>query len=393
MKQLKVAFITSTFPSPDKPSLGVFNLRAAKALNEYCDLTVYKLRMWIPGRKIKSEIVYEGIKVKNYAIPMLPPFGIFFTIFDCYISSFFLRNEIRSNQYNLLFSSGINYAGLLCSMISPYAKVKHVAQVIGSDINLYLPKLLKLNIRKNYYEGTHGIISVCIDLKNKANEMLPKITNTKVVYRGIDIEKFKLVNRKRQDDKTQFLYLGGFPKGKGDVGRNLKGGINLITLWKKNENIFKDSNFKILIGGVYSNNKWLVEWRNSLLFPENVELVGNLKPEKAKEMIIESDIILLPSLNEGLPNLAVESAALGRVVLGSNVNGVPEIIKDKVTGIILPANDLNAWKEAMINYGKDKKHLEILGENAREWVCKNFDSKHFAPQVIQFFEETILLNQ
>ena len=392
MTHLKIAFITSTFPSPDKPSQGIFNLRAAKDLSSFCDLTVYKLRTWRPGRKIKTELNYEGIRVKIIAIPIFPFNGIVFSVLNCYLSYFYLRSEIKKQQFNILYSSGIHYSGFICSLVSSNAHIKHIAQVIGSDVNFELPKLIRLNFSKIYYKGIFGILSVCKDLEQKVKNYLPEINNTEIAYRGIDILKFTPTLRIRKDDKTQFLFLGGFPKGSGEGGINLKGGVNLTTIWKENEGEFNTLNFRLVIGGVYSNENWIIEWKNSLKYPENIKLVGNLKSEDAREQIIESDIVLLPSLYEGLPNIAVESAALERVVLGSKVNGVPEIIIDKITGILLPPNDLSSWKDAMIKYGSDKKLLADMGENARKWVCKNFDSRNFAPTVIRFFEKVYIPN-
>lgn len=382
---MKVAFITSTFPSPDKPSLGIFNLRAAKALSLHCNITVYKLRMWKPGRPFKSEDTYEGLKVRTYALPLFLSNSIWGYIFSSYITYYFLRKSIGREKYDVLFSSGIDYGGLLSAMIARKTGTKHVAQVIGSDVNFSLPQLKKLGFDRVYNKGVHGIIAVCNDLRKRVAELLPDIKQTGVAYRGIDLKKF-VASPLPDEQGTQFLFLGGFPGGKGDDGINLKGGITLTDLWKANEHAFHNLHFRLVIGGVNSNDEWLEKWKASLQYPDAVTIAGVVKTERAQELIKQSHIVLLPSLAEGLPNIAVESAALGRVVIGSKVNGVPEIILHEKTGFTLEPLDKEAWLNAMLTLGPDKAKLQQMGTAAREHVTHHFDSEQFAPAIMNMFK-------
>jgi glycosyltransferase involved in cell wall biosynthesis len=385
---LKVALITSTFPSPDKPSLGIFNLRAAKALAASCDLTVYKLRTWKPGRKRFEEMHYEGLRVKTYALPLLPFNNIYGYVVSSYIAALFLRKEISSRQYDILFSSGIDFGGLLTALITPHTSARHVAQVIGSDVNFDLPKISKLGLMHVYRKGVHGILCVCNDLMAQVNRMMPFVTDVAVAYRGIDLNAFQ-PSPLPDIPGTRFLFLGGFPGGIGDDGINLKGGITLTSLWKQNEERFHELGFSLTVGGVNASGDFVRQWHASLRYPGSVTLVGTVPSPQAHALIKESHIVLVPSLAEGLPNIAVESAALGRVVIGSRVNGVPEIVLDGTTGVLLPPREPQPWIDAIIKYGQDKDTLQKMATAARAHVESNFNAASFGPAVTRLFHQIL----
>lgn len=60
-----------------------------------------------------------------------------------------------------------------------------------------------------------------------------------------------------------------------------------------------------------------------------------------------SDVLCLPSLHEGLPNVALEALACGIPVVASRVGGVPEIVHDGVNGLLVPPNDPQALRRAL----------------------------------------------
>ena len=125
------------------------------------------------------------------------------------------------------------------------------------------------------------------------------------------------------------------------------------------------ANASLLIAGPECNNNRTAGWRESLREPDRVHIADCLSPENISGYMRAADVILLPSLQEGLPNVAMEASACARPVFGSNVGGIPEVIVHEETGLLLPAGDVTAWESALIRYARQPSLLKRMGERAQ----------------------------
>jgi len=89
----------------------------------------------------------------------------------------------------------------------------------------------------------------------------------------------------------------------------------------------------------------------------------------------ELDVLVLPSLFEGLPLVALEASAMGKAVIVTNVDGSPEAVAHNETGIVVPPQDPAALEAAMERLIMNRGQIEIFGRKARERVAMAFDVK------------------
>jgi glycosyltransferase involved in cell wall biosynthesis len=92
----------------------------------------------------------------------------------------------------------------------------------------------------------------------------------------------------------------------------------------------------------------------------------------APRLISLFDIFVLPSLWEGLPFVLVEAAALGKPIVASAVDGVPEILEDGKTGVLIRPGDPAALAEAVVRLLADGKSAASLGQAARALIPPRF---------------------
>jgi glycosyltransferase involved in cell wall biosynthesis len=81
----------------------------------------------------------------------------------------------------------------------------------------------------------------------------------------------------------------------------------------------------------------------------------------------------MSSIYEGLGRSITEALSCGVPVVCTAVEGVPEIIKDDITGILVPPKDSNKLADGIIRSLKDMESAKIKAEEGRRFVQDNFD--------------------
>jgi glycosyltransferase involved in cell wall biosynthesis len=102
-----------------------------------------------------------------------------------------------------------------------------------------------------------------------------------------------------------------------------------------------------------------------------VHLPGYL--DQPQRVLEETDLAVLPSHTEGLPNAALEAMAMGVPVLATRVGGTPEVITDGITGRLVPARSPAALAEAIEDFICRPAPWASMAGAARDVVEREFD--------------------
>ena len=390
MKRLNVSMIVTGFPTPDNPSHGVFNERAAKLLSDYVDLTVLQLRVWKPGRKFVVLISDKPYKHYSVSAPHLP-FGnnnILCTLLRLYKR--ILRRNLKEplNETDVFHSVGASFSGALGADLALRLDKAHVMQLIGTDINSELPNLINKSCFKVLKEKTDGVGCNSLELKHKYEKLFGETKNIDVIYRGIDTQKFGYSFN--EDDPVRFLFLGGIPFYKHiESGRNLKGGLDLMKAWELKESEFSEKNCKLIFAGPDADSEFAKKWRDTLKYPNNVVLRGVLSPEEVAGEYKNCHVVLIPSLEEGMPNVALEAGSSGKCLIASKIGGLPELIDNGNTGLLIAPGNPNELAEAMEEVALNKNMMKEMGLKLRENIVKNFDSKAFPKKYFDLYKRAM----
>jgi glycosyltransferase involved in cell wall biosynthesis/protein-tyrosine-phosphatase len=90
------------------------------------------------------------------------------------------------------------------------------------------------------------------------------------------------------------------------------------------------------------------------------------------DLLSAMDVFVLPSLHEGVPMALLEAMALGKPVVATAVGGVPEIVRDRVTGRLVPARNDRALANACLDLISDLRLAHGLGLAAQRAVAERF---------------------
>ncbi len=189
----------------------------------------------------------------------------------------------------------------------------------------------------------------------------PHLKNKVVqIYNFIDLKKYK----PEHSHNGYYLYFGRLSREKGL--------LTLLNAWKE----FPEIKLKIVGTGVIESKLREFVKKNHL---ENVEFLGVKKGNELIDIIKNAKFVLLPSeWYENNPLSIIESLSLGKPVIGADIGGIPELIKDGFNGFLFKSGDVDSLRDAIkkaeaINF----KEYTVFSKNARGLCEKNFSKEKF----------------
>lgn len=121
--------------------------------------------------------------------------------------------------------------------------------------------------------------------------------------------------------------------------------------------------------------------------PAALELLG--ERTDVPELLTSADVFVLPSLSEGMPMSILEAMAAGLPVVASRVGGVPELVIESETGLLVEPGDEKALASALQRLLEDRELRERMGAAGRERVQREFDLAGFHREHLDLYERLL----
>jgi len=199
-------------------------------------------------------------------------------------------------------------------------------------------------------------------------------------YHGIDIADFA-PRKKAPSDGNVILAIGRLVEQKG-FEYLIKACFQL-----KNKQI----PFRCVIVGDGPLRGELENLARSLGIGEELQMRGTVTQKEIKELSERATVFAAPSViakngdRDGIPNVVIEAMARGVPVVATEVSGIPEVIIDQKTGILVPPHDEIAIAKAFERLFLDQALCAQLARNARCRIEANFDMEKTAVQLRKLF--------
>ena len=120
---------------------------------------------------------------------------------------------------------------------------------------------------------------------------------------------------------------------------------------------------------------------------DRVRFLG-FRPD-APRLIPAFDIIAVPSHVEPLGNATLEAMAAARPVVGSKVGGIPEMIVDGVTGLLVPSRDADSLANAIQGLVRDPNRARALGAAGRARAAEVFSVEAHVQHVQDVYDRVL----
>jgi len=247
--------------------------------------------------------------------------------------------------------------GVLASLVSRRLDIPMVLTVHGSDGKLLKGGAVKRIGSRFSLTSADRIITVSDALKAHVLEFEPKVDAVvRTIHNGVELSDFPFV--RKASNARRLLWVGRMTEEKGvDY---------LIHAMKKVVSSYPDASLRLVGDGPLRSD--LETLTNELDLRERVEFAGESPHSELSEMYAWCDLVVMPSLSEGLPTVLPEAMATGRPVVASRVGGIPELLKHGETGYLVSPERVDELAGSIIELLGKPDLMEKMGAASHELV-------------------------
>ncbi len=347
---MRVVAITRLFPNPLEPLWCLFNKQQLAALGRLDDVEVLGVIPWFPGARaarrwsaagrltdVPPHEIVDGLRVAHpryLFVPRLPAASA-----SLYAASLFGDVWERRRDTDVLLGSWAYPDGVATVMLARALGLPSVVKVHGSDLNVIarLPSV-RAHLRA-LLPRADRLVAVSRALADALAELGVPRARIAVVENGVDASLFH--PRDRAEARAQVglpaagrvaVYVGRLVRDKGlfelvDAMASLPADVALV-----------------LVGDGAARAE--LEERARPL-GARVRFAGARPLDEVPRWLAAADLFVLPSWNEGTPNVILEALACGRRVVATAVGGIPDVVGSPALGELVPPKDAAALAAAI----------------------------------------------
>lgn len=177
-------------------------------------------------------------------------------------------------------------------------------------------------------------------------------------------------------------------------GTALVGMISVLRSWKGHAT-FLDAAARLLknasrpvrfiIAGEGPGREVLTEKISREPWKDNVTLIGHRTD--VPNILASLDVLVLPSYaHEGIPQIVLQAQAMARPVVATTIGGIPEVVADGVTGLLIPPRDDEALANRISSLLDDPARATRLGKAARQSIEENYSLNAMGQRLLELYD-------
>jgi L-malate glycosyltransferase len=280
-------------------------------------------------------------------------------------------------------------------LVHMHSAKSHALGVIAGGLGNTTPLILSRRVvfppKRNFltrWKYNHRMIKRIVGVSDKITEIMSSYVNDPskcvTVHSGIDLQKFSQPP-KINTLRTQF-----------NIGpeTTLIGNTSALEYEKDYPTFIRvikalhDNNIRVkgFIIGKGSLKEWLTKLIQDLGLQDVIHLTGFRKD--IDQILPALDIFLITSTEEGLGTSVLDAFAAKVCVVATDAGGIPEMVKDNVTGMLRPIGDITKLSEAISTLIIDRDLRQRLITNASESL-KEFSKARTAEKTLAIYQQVL----
>lgn len=296
-----------------------------------------------------------------------------------------LRREIKAFSPHILHAATIRsgIAAALASWDSDVRVIWNLCDILPPrhPFNTAIRWLAIVHGRSHMLAASEAAAS---SFRGKLLKCFPRRVPIHVIHNGVDVHRFTSNLSSRTHVRSE-LHINSDTCVFGIVGQITprKGHLGLVRAFASVVRKHPDSLLLVVGAPLFNNDgQYLAELENEARRLDVAEKVKFLGPRRDVDAILRAlDVLVLNSLREPFSLVLLEAQASGTPVVATNVDGVPELIQDGVSGLLVPPQEDGRLAEALLTMAVRPSLRDTFSQTGRARVTDHFSAASFRRRV------------
>ena len=373
---MRITLLTTSFPLKPESVSGVFVQRLVQSLPSWVSVSVltpcasfptqkskyaqYKLSCFNYAFKKWQILAHQpgGIPValkQHKALVLLMPLFLIAMFFAC----------LKSAKNSDLIHANWSINGVIAGLAGTITQTPVLTTLRGEDVTRAGKSTLYKFLLKMCLVLNCKVIAVSEAIYAKLIKFSPKdIDKIIMIPNGVDENFIKISHTvkifdDKNLDKLRIISVGSLIPRKG------------ISYLIKATQILKEiGEFELIIIGTGVEREMLENLTETLGVSSHVQFLGDVPPCDIPEHLSKADIFILSSFSEGRPNVVLEALAAGIPTIATDIEGVTELVKSEITGMLFEPGNVNQLSEKIIHLWQNPELRRKLSYEGKKLILE-----------------------
>ena len=304
---------------------------------------------------------------------------------------------LNKDRYDIIHCIKSGPEAIVCNIVSKIFNKPLIIKVVQQELSnreIDDAKGIKKNIRKLrnlLLKNTDNFIAISQEIEDNIKDKVCSKTNILRIPNGVDTDnKFimptpseKRATREKLNlpiDEVIILYAGAINKRKG-----------ILDLIESMDYINNNTKISLVMCGPILEPidiEGIVSLHNKK--NNNVSMIYRGVITNVNEYMMASDIFILASYSEGLPNVLLEAASTGLALIATDIGGSRDIVINNRTGLLVPTGSPKEIAKSIMELADNIELRNEMGMNARIRMENKYSIKEVSKQYVQLYNNLII---
>lgn len=289
----------------------------------------------------------------------------------------FFSRDMQKHRIDHIHAHFANHPATAAYIISRLTGIPFSFTARGSDIHKD-QTMLRLKLEQAAFAIAVSAYNKSVMIQACGESLQNKIH---VIHGGVDISRFTPGHSDEPAGILKIICVARFEP--------VKGHMTLLQACRQLRE--RGVDFECRLIGEGPLRSAVEEEIRRLQLDEDITLMGACPQEQVVATLAQTDVAVLATVPtargecEGIPNVLKEAMAAGLPVVASDVGGIPELVENGKTGLLVPPGDIAALSDALARLAVDRQLREGLGYNGRQKVTASFNLQSSIQQRASLF--------